>query len=167
MNVVAEGYYQNYIKLVESNETGTALKYSLDQTHELFEDLSEEVGDFAYAPGKWTIKQLLQHLIDTERVFIYRALRFARNDKTELPGYDQDTFAMAADVSSRSLHDILVDYELNRQSSISFFKSLSEQELDLIGTCSGMKISVGGIGLLIPGHDLHHLNVIKTRYLGT
>ena len=111
------------------------------------------------------MKEVVQHIIDTERVFCYRALCFARNDKTSLPGFDQDLFVANVDANARNWTDLLAEMAIVRQGTILLFKSFSDLALLRIGESSGKKMSVRAIGFLCSGHQIHHLNVLKERYL--
>lgn len=159
-------YFEQYIQLVSSQKS---IVDNLYDSQKEFEDtlrkLSKAKGDFAYAEGKWTLKELVQHIIDTERIFCYRALCFARNDKTNLPGFDQDLFVNNDNVNKRDYHTMLDEMETLRKSTIQLFDSFSEEALLRIGVASGNEISVRALGYLFSGHQIHHLNVIKERYL--
>ena len=121
--------------------------------------------DYAYAPGKWTIKQVFQHISDTERIFAYRALRFARRDPQQPLPFEENDYADNADVSNRSLEDILQELETVRKSSVSLFKSFSQETLLLNGTTSLGNATVLSLGFFVCGHATHHMNVVKDRYL--
>lgn len=157
-------YFDRYINLVEDIGLLEALeKYGasfLNAEKEKFEQL----GDKVYAPGKWTIKDLLQHLIDAERVFAYRALRFSRNDKTELPGFDENSYVENTNLKYRSVADLLEEFSVVRRSTILFFKGLDEAAWQREGIASGNKLSVLAIGFTLCGHPIHHMQVIKERY---
>ena len=157
-------YFDRYINLVEDIELKEALnKYGPEMF--LKEKINlENIGDRVYAAGKWTVKDILQHLIDTERIFNYRALRFARNDKTILPGFDENIYADVSDANNRSLDDLLNEYVAVRQSAIALFGSFDKKMLNSEGVCFDKNISVLSIGFVLAGHPLHHLNVIKERY---
>ncbi|WP_405566100.1 DinB family protein [Polaribacter sp. Asnod6-C07] len=160
-------YYKQYVKMIESN--GKSLLDNLYDSQKDFENtlryINKEKGDFAYAEGKWTLKELIQHVIDTERVFCYRALCFARNDKTELPGFDQDLFADHSKANQREYYDILDEMDALRISTIHLFESFSDKDLLKIGIGSGNKMSVRALGFIFSGHQTHHLNIVKERYL--
>lgn len=157
-------YFDRYINLVEDMEVTEALeKYG----YALFEkDLAklEKLGDKAYAHDKWTIKDILQHLIDAERVFAYRATRFARRDKTPLPGFDENDFAVHTQAKKRAVSGLLEEFRLLRASNIMFYRSLDEEALMQEGVASGDSISVLALGFTMAGHPVHHMNVIKERY---
>lgn len=127
-------------------------------------DMLKQLGHTVYSPGKWTIRDIIQHLIDTERIFAYRALRIARDDKTVLPGYDENLFASKAHASGRKLEDLLSEFEFVRQSTSALFKSLYEEDLLREGFIFKSDISVVSIGYTIAGHVIHHMNVIRDKY---
>jgi uncharacterized damage-inducible protein DinB len=158
-------YYDSYIDRVRDKEPLKVLEDQMNSTQDLFTSISDEKGNFAYAEGKWTIKELIGHLIDSERVFGYRALRFARGDKTELPGFEQDDYVAAADFSKRSLSDLAEEFYLVRKSNLLLFKSFSEEELSRTGIANDGEVSVEALLHIIAGHENHHINVIKEKYL--
>lgn len=125
----------------------------------------EQLGDLQYAPGKWTVKDILQHIIDTERIMSYRALRLSRNDQTPLPSFDHDQFSEFANASHRTIPDLYDEYAVVRKASIALFSSFSEEMLLRSGTCSDQRISVLALGFVLVGHVTHHVNVINERYL--
>ena len=127
-------------------------------------DKYEAIGDQVYAPGKWTIKQALGHVIDTERIFAYRALRFARGDQSALAGFEQDGYAANAQVDHRSLDSILDEYAAVRHSSICLYESLNDEELQRHGPASGKEVSVLALGFMTCGHIIHHQDIIEERY---
>ena len=160
-------YYRNYISLVEENDLFSALENSVDRSLKFWSDLAEEQGNYRYAEGKWSIKELLQHIIDTERIFSYRALAFARGEKVALPGYDENAYGDSCLAQSRLLKEMVEELELVRKSTITLFKSFDESVLDNLGNASGSNLSVRAAGFIIVGHEIHHMNVVKERYLNT
>ncbi len=140
----------------ESNATATAA---------FIESLPASKLAYRYEEGKWTIKEIMGHLIDDERVYVYRALRFARNDATALPGFDQDHFTRYSNSNSRSAGDLLQEFALVRRSTIAFFSSLDDDALVRSGVADGNRASVRALGYHIAGHELRHLTVIRERYL--
>lgn len=158
-------YFKYYVSLVEENKIDDALENSLRDTFRLIEGLDEEKGDFAYDTGKWTVKQLLCHLVDTERIFCNRALRFARNDHTELPGYDHDDYVNYDNSSNRTLTDILEELKAVRLATKLMYNSFSEEMLSRSGVANGKKLTVESIGFIIAGHERHHVKILKERYL--
>jgi uncharacterized damage-inducible protein DinB len=141
------------------------LKNNLAITSDLLGSLSEEQLTYRYAAGKWTIKEILAHIIDDERIYSYRALRFARNDHTELPGFDQDEYTLYAGAGQRSIDDLLQEFITVRNATISLFDSLDDAALTRAGVASGNIMSVRAAAYHIAGHELHHVNIIKERYL--
>lgn len=160
-------YYKQYINLVEENSKSIIENLVDSQVtfNLLLRNISVDKHEFSYAAGKWTVKEVVQHIIDTERVFSYRALCFARNDTTELPGFNHDLFVDNSHANARNFEDLLNEMDVLRQSSIQLFKSFSQNDLTKIGVGSGNKMSVRALGLVFSGHQLHHLNVLKERYL--
>jgi hypothetical protein len=160
-------YYKQYIKGIEENKKSIIdnLIDSQKEFKNVLKNISLEKQNFAYAEGKWTIKEVIQHVIDTERVFNYRAMCFARNDKTSLPGFDHDLFVKNVNMNARDYTDLLYEMEVLRKSTILLFKSFSEEALLRIGMGSGNKMSVRALGYLFSGHQIHHLNVVKELYL--
>ena len=159
-------YYQAYFKNMKSD---IVLLEELEASHYYFikfvQDIPMDRHDYRYATGKWTIKEIIQHLIDSERVFAYRALRFARNDKTELSGYDVDEFAANAMANQRHLKDLLQEFSLVRLSTLEMFKSFSDEVLKRFGTALGYNVTVRGLGFMIIAHQEHHKKVFIERYL--
>ncbi|MBL8007081.1 MAG: DinB family protein [Ignavibacteria bacterium] len=158
-------YFDRYIKYVEDIELTDALSnYGVNLFLPYMKKLAE-TGNKTYAPDKWTVKNILQHLIDSERVFCYRALRFARNDKTELPGYDENKFAGESMADSRTIEDFLQEMDSVRKSSIDLFRSFNDKMLMRDGICFNKNISVLATGFVIAGHTFHHFNFINEKYL--
>ena len=159
-------YYNTYLQLVDNEWSLTEeLEVSVHNFIRFVQEIPMDKYDYRYAEGKWTIKDIIQHLIDTERIFSYRALRFARNDKTELPGYDENLYAAIANGSERKLQEMLTELALVRQSTIMLYKSFSNEDLLKRGIASQNIASVRAIGFIIIGHQNHHIKVFKERYL--
>lgn len=158
------GYYERYINLVPQNNLLDALQFSYQQLAGLNLEMYHRIGLKVYQENKWTISDIFQHLLDTERIMAYRALRFARQDKTELPGYEDNDYAQSAKASTRSLEEILHELALVKQANIALFKSFDEEMLLRTGVANGNELSVLALGFLLPGHQIHHLNVITERY---
>ena len=158
-------YYDRYISRVPDGEIVATLGTQLDETLALFRSIPESRGDFRYAEGKWSIKELIGHVIDGERVFAYRALRFGRGDTTPLPGFEQDDFVRGADFNKRSLRDLTDEYEHVRRSTISLFGSFEPEAWDRRGTANDDEVSVRGIAYIVAGHERHHIEILRTRYL--
>lgn len=160
-----EKYIQRYLDLIPSENWLEELKLVGEKTVSLYSYLTEEQSKFAYTEGKWTLKEVLLHLSDTERVFQYRILAFARGEKSELPGFDEEGYAANSFANERSLESLLEEYQLVRQSSLILLETLSPTVLSNIGIANGNQISVETICKLIVGHNIHHLNVVEERYL--
>jgi uncharacterized damage-inducible protein DinB len=159
-------FYQRYINNVPDD--GNLLIHLGDifsETEEMIEPLSEEKMNYRYAPGKWTIKDMLVHLSDCERIFIYRALRFSRGDQTALPGFEEAQYAEYAGANQREKEDILREYSSVREASIAFVETLSDEALNRKGSANGFPVSVRLLVNLIYGHHKHHLNILRERYL--
>jgi len=142
-----------------------------DNYNSYYQQYIDAVGNAELLPmmekqfGKWTTAMTLQHIIDTERVFQYRALRFSRNDKTHLPGFDQDTFVAEVNVSNKSKETFIEEYKATRAGTIALFKSLNEETIKRFGIASNSPSSVESLGFIICGHQRHHRNIIRERYL--
>ncbi len=158
-------YYEGYIKAVGNQDIIRKLKNQQNEIDDFLAEIPEEKYEYAYAEGKWTVKQLIGHLIDTERVMAYRAMRIARNDQTALPGFDQDLYVENLDLSKRTYMDLVDEFLLMRQANLYFYKSLSESDFRKKGTASDNTISVGALLYIIAGHVEHHFNILKQRYL--
>ncbi len=155
-----------YIGLVPDD--GLLLKHLQDNfiaIRELILSLPEKKLLYRYAKDKWTIKEILVHIIDDERIYTYRALRFARDDKTELPGFDQDNYALSSRANERSIENIFEEYEAVRKATIALFNGLPENSFMRIGTANRNKATVRALAYHIAGHELHHMNIIKEKYL--
>ena len=158
-------FFDRYINLVEDIDIVEALeKYNTIHTLLSKEEL-ERLGDKIYAPGKWTLKEIIQHLTDNERVQAYRALRIARNDQTPLPGYDENLFASNVDPAARELDDLLQEFAIVRRSNIILFKNFNEEVQQRTGLCNNVTIPVLALGFVLVGHQLHHAKIIRERYL--
>jgi len=159
-------YQQPYLNAVDKSKGIIKnLEDALDGLLQLVKDLPEEKQLYSYAEGKWTIKELIQHIIDSERVFVYRALRFARKDETHLSGFEQDDYVANDDSNNRVFEDLINEFVFVRKSTILMFKSFDDEILKTYGTASGYSQSVRALGYIIAGHQLHHTNIIKERYL--
>jgi hypothetical protein len=158
-------YYHKYILLVNGCDITTIINNHCKEIINFINSIPEQKGDYAYAVAKWTIKELIQHLIDTERIFIYRALRFSRKDSQALLGFDEDVYVKNANAANRSLQDLIDEFVALRTSSDLFFKSLNNEQLQQFGIANNNKVSVNAIAYITIGHLLHHINIIKERYL--
>ena len=160
------GYSHIYMDLLKDDDL------ILDQLHENFFKINEFIYSlpvekliYRYAENKWTIKEILAHLIDDERIYAYRALRFARNDRTELPGFEQDNYALESRANIRTIESLLKEFAAVRRSTIALFDSFDGEVLTRSGVASGNVMSVRAAVYHIAGHELRHINIIKERYL--
>lgn len=159
-------FYANYITQVSDEYTLIEeLEISLHRYIKFVQDIPMDKFDYSYAEGKWTIKDIIQHTIDAERVFAYRALRFARNDKTELPGYEEDDYANEANGNKRSIMELLTEFSAVRHATLLLFKSFNEEQLLRIGYANNNPMSVRALGFIVIGHQNHHQRVFEERYL--
>ena len=158
-------YYGKYIDLVPKGNVVDNLRKQMSQTRDLLAGLTEEQGNHRYEEGKWSIKEVIGHIIDCERVFAYRALRFARNDQTPLPGFDQDGFAVNGRFNERKLTDIAAEYSHVRQASIDLLDYMDESAWERRGLANEAEISVRAIAWIMSGHELHHISAITSKYL--
>ena len=142
------------------------MSHNCDSTVALLSSLSEPVLLSRYAPGKWTIKDTLQHIIDDERIYTYRALRFARGDQTVLPGFQQDDFARSAGAAQRTIDELLEEFRAVRQATILLFRCLDYSALLRSGVADGKRATVRALAYHIAGHELHHMKLVRERYLG-
>jgi uncharacterized damage-inducible protein DinB len=157
-------YYVTYISKVAEGDVLEILEQLKESSYQLFSNLTDEQANYAYAPGKWTIKEALGHMIDTERVFAFRAYCFSR-EYSELPGFDQDTYVNASNFNSRSIQDLAAEFKATRESNLYFFRALTEEQLNRRGVASGNPASVRALVYMVAGHELHHLGILKERYL--
>jgi uncharacterized damage-inducible protein DinB len=159
-------YAHIYIDLLPDD--GLILKHlenDLKSARKFIASIPEAALLHGYAEGKWTIKEILGHVVDDERIYVYRALRFARNDSTELPGFEQDHYAQYSGANKREIQDLLDEFTVVRQSTIAFFNSLDDAALMRTGTADGKRASVRALAYHIAGHALRHMNIIRERYL--
>ena len=159
-------YTIEYFRLVPGDDVLGHMSACLKTTIDFFDSLPEESLSIPHEPGEWTVKEILQHIADDERIYAYRVLRFARNDLTELPGFDPDVVAAHSGASDRSLASLLDEYVTVRESTLSLFRGFPEEALTRIGTANGNPMSVRAGALHIAGHELHHLDSIRVNYGG-
>jgi uncharacterized damage-inducible protein DinB len=158
-------YYATYINRVTGDDLIESLENNFNTTKELIKSLNDDQLNYRYAEGKWSIKEILVHVMDAERIFAYRALRFARQDKTNLPGFEENDYVPASNASQRNINNILDEFAALRKSTIELFKNFDEKQLSQSGTANNNRISVCSLAYVIAGHELHHINVIRERYL--
>lgn len=157
-------FYHTYVSLVPENDILEAFSSQTAVTLQFLDAIPEDKLDYAYATGKWTVRQVLQHLTDAERIFAYRALSIARKDPNPLPGFDENEYAEVARVEHRDWMDMIEEFQMVRLASEHLFRSLNEDELQRKGMASNAPITVLSIGYIIVGHAMHHQRVMKERY---
>lgn len=158
-------YYGRYVALVPQGDILATLATQNEETLGLLRSLPEEKGAFRYAPEKWSIKELIGHVTDTERIFANRALRFGRNDATPLPGFEENDYVRGGSFDEYPLADLADGLESVRRSTVFLLKHMSSEASTRRGTANGAEISVRALAYLIAGHELHHMNVLRTKYL--
>jgi uncharacterized damage-inducible protein DinB len=158
-------YFDNYIQQVNADTVKEAIEKYSTTIRQFFKSIPEEKAGYRYAEGKWTIKDLLQHVIDAERIFAYRALRIARQDRTPLPGFEENAYASAAKASKRNWEDLLEEFEAVRKSTDLLFASFTQEDLEQSGVTNDSPNTVLAICFITFGHLLHHKKIIEERYL--
>jgi hypothetical protein len=158
-------YTSRYVNLVPGEDVLSELDKSAKEVQNLFASLPETQWDYRYAPGKWTLKELLAHMIDTERVMAYRALCIARGEKQPLPGFNEETYAANGNYDKRLPAELLQEYRLIREANLLQFKNLDETMLSQAGNANGNDITARAVLFVMAGHERHHLNIIQERYL--
>lgn len=158
-------FYRGYVGRVKDENILTALESNKGEAVQYLEKIPVDKWDYRYAEGKWNIKEMVQHIIDTERIFSYRALCFARGEKASLPGFNENDYAAAAEASTRKTTDLLEEFSIVRAGTICLFRSFSDKQLEKTGIANNHPIEVNTIGFIAVGHVLHHLNILSERYL--
>lgn len=158
-------YYEKYVALTRDGDVVEILERQAAETMALLGDLSEEQGALRYEPGKWSVKELVGHVIDGERIFAYRALRIARGDQTPLPGFEQDDYVANGRFDARTLRDLRDEYEIVRRSTLALLRPLDAEAWRRTGTASDNEVSVRALAHIIAGHEAHHLRILRERYL--
>ncbi|MVN75460.1 DUF664 domain-containing protein [Hymenobacter sp. HMF4947] len=158
-------YTQAYIDLVPAEaDPLVQLRQQAAEMHRELADLTEAQALLRYAPGKWTPKEVLVHILDAERIFGYRALRFARADAQELPGFDENEFAANSEANDRSMSELLTEYHAVRAATVAFFGGLNAEQLDRAGRANGGAVTVRALLYIVAGHEQHHLRILRERY---
>jgi len=158
-------YMEAYISQVKGDHIFEELFQAYIDTMELVTSFDPETLHYRYAPGKWTILDIMQHILDAERIFCYRALRFARKDTTDLPGFEENNYAVTANATRRDINDLVREFSLVRSATIELFKSFDAEMMEQRGTANGKNITVKALLFVILGHELHHRKVIQERYM--
>jgi hypothetical protein len=159
-------FFNRYIDLVKSDDLIFSLKENLLSFTDLINGIPAEKLDYKYAEGKWSIKEVVGHIIDTERIFSYRSLRYARKDATPLPGFDENDFANNSNAGQRNIEDLMDEFIAVRHSTVLLFNSFDDDMLDFQGTGSNISLTARAIGFATLGHCIHHSNILLERYLG-
>ena len=158
-------YYETYISKVPDGDILEILTGQLDETQKLLRSIPEDRGGYRYSPEKWSIREVIGHLIDSERVFAYRALRFARGDVNPLAGFDQDEYVRASGSDRRTIADLASELEYVRRSTIAMLRSFEDAAAERRGKANNAEVSVRALAWIIAGHERHHLGILKERYL--
>ena len=157
-------YYANYISKVPGSDVLSVLESQRLQMLQLFAGRSERDGSFRYAPGKWSVKEVLGHITDTERIFTYRALRIARGDQTPLPGFEQDDFVKNGAFGERTLASLAEEFGLVRSASVALFRSFPEEAWSRRGVASQKEVTARALAFITAGHQMHHRVILEERY---
>jgi uncharacterized damage-inducible protein DinB len=158
-------FYRPYIESVGEERLIEVLNNNQENTQKLLFDVTEDEGNFRYAEGKWSLKEVVSHMIDVERIMSYRALCIARKDTTEFPGFDENAYVAHSNADKRRMADLAREFAMVRRATIELFRSFDDETLLHIGTANKLPMSVLLLGFIIAGHENHHINVIKERYL--
>ncbi|MBS1599792.1 MAG: DinB family protein [Bacteroidetes bacterium] len=164
-DVVAAEYFYRYINAVKGNDVVKELKKNTKDFKKFLAKIPKKKIDFAYAEGKWTIRQMLQHIIDAERVFAYRSLSFSRKDPAPLPGFEENDWANVANLNKRKWSDLVKEFNAVRKSTEYLFSSFTPEQFLTTGVASNNNINPVGLGFICSGHVIHHMKIIKERYL--
>lgn len=157
-------YYQGYVDKVGPGNIFEILSDQMTETVSLIKKLNEESALYSYSDDKWTVKEVIGHMIDSERVFAYRAMSFARGEQQDLPGFDQDAYVAAGEFNKRSLQSLEAEYTAVRKTSLALFGSFSKEKLQLVGKANGYNFSVQSMAYIIAGHERHHLDLLGSKY---
>lgn len=158
-------YYNTYISLIEGDDVLPVLNSQSDKLRSVFSGVGEDRGVYAYGEGKWTVKELLSHIIDGERIFAYRVLRISRGDETPIEGFEQDGYIENSNANGRSFSDLLDEFDLLRRSNMLMFRSMSSAGGSRLGTANEKPVSVRALAYIMAGHVEHHIRILQDRYL--
>jgi len=164
-NLTLPEYYAPYVEPVIDLDLIPGLIVSGNEALEFYRSIKEESGEYRYAEDKWSIKEVLTHILDAERIFSYRALAFSRNETNNLPGFDQELYIKESNASNRKLHKIVDELANVRAATIDLFSAMSDDMLSRTGTASGVQFSARALGYVVLGHELHHRGVIQSKYI--
>ncbi len=158
-------FYAGYVARVPDGDIVATLDSQIGETSTFLRSLPESVGDHRYAPGKWSIREVIGHMADVERVFAYRALRFSRADETPVEGFDENSYVASASFNRRSLDDLTGEFEHLRKASVHLLGNLDESAMTKRGVANGLEISVRALAFILAGHERHHIEILRSRYL--
>jgi uncharacterized damage-inducible protein DinB len=158
-------YYERYISLVKANDVVAALQKQAQETRELLSKVSADKAEFRYAPGKWSVKEVLGHINDTERIMSYRVLRIARGDQTPIEGFEQDDYIAAGKFGRRTIDDLLQEFATIRNATLQLVRHVDAEAAERRGTANQKQISARAIVYVIAGHELHHRRILLEKYL--
>lgn len=158
-------YYERYISLVATDDIVATLQKQAQETQDLLSPLSEQQANFCYAPGKWSVKEILGHISDTERILSYRALRISRGDKTPIEGFDQDDYVPNAKFDRRTMGDLLAEFSVVRNATVHLFRHWDAEAGKRVGTANQKQITARALAYIIAGHELHHRRILREKYL--
>ena len=158
-------FYHRYVQLIEEDNAVDGLKSNTAKLQAVLQSIPDNKWDFRYADGKWNIKEMVQHMTDAERIFCYRALCIARGETQSLPGFDENAYADASNASARGQEELKEELAVVRKATELLFHSFSEEQINRSGIANHNPITVNAIGFIIAGHAMHHLNILKERYL--
>jgi len=158
-------YYDNYISKVAEDDVKQAFENQQPLIDDFFDSISDEKSNFAYAPGKWTIKELLQHVIDTERIFNYRSLAIARKESASLPGFEENDYAANSNANDRTWNSLTDELKAVRKATVILFDSFNDEVINQSGIANNNPVTVNALGFIMVGHIYHHKKVIGERYL--
>lgn len=161
----APEYYHRYIRLVGTDDPIVMMENQSEELDEFLGGIDPNMYPTAYADGKWTIKEVVGHILDVERVFGYRAHAFSRGDKTQLPGFDHGAYVTAHDFNNVAMDELLEEFYNLRQSNLLLVRNLTEEQLEIVGNANGLPMTVKALTYIMPGHVKHHMNVIESKYL--
>lgn len=162
--LVITPFYWRYVEPIYSLPLSEAFELAEKRVLDILKAISEDKGKHRYQPEKWTVKEVLAHMLDTERIMAYRALRFARNDKTPLHGFEENNYAPEANANERTFEELTNEFINLRKSTADLFRSFSEEMMIRTGTSNGAELSVVALGYIIAGHSIHHCNILVDRY---
>ncbi|MFN2501831.1 MAG: DinB family protein [Pyrinomonadaceae bacterium] len=158
-------YYNTYVSLINEEDVLPVLRDQPEHLKRLFEHVPEEKGTYAYEAGKWSVKEVLSHLIDGERIFSYRVLRISRGDETPIEGFEQDGYIENSNANGRCFADLIAEFSLQRKANMLLLENLSDEASRRMGTASEKPISVRALAYIMAGHVAHHMNILTARYL--